>query len=67
MKALETSPELHWLRPPFPTWGVHLQSLVRELKIPHALGPKNQNAKQKQYRKKFSKDFKNGLHFKNVS
>ena len=33
-------------------------------KIPHALGPKNQNIKQKQYCKKFNKDFKNGPHQK---
>ena len=26
-------------------------------RIPHALGPKNQNIKQKQYCKKFNKDF----------
>ena len=29
-------------------------------KIPHALQPKNQNIKQKQYCSKFSKDFING-------
>ena len=29
-------------------------------KIPHAMGPKNQNIKQKQYCNKFNKDFKNG-------
>ena len=33
-------------------------------KIPHALWPKNQNIKQKQYCNKFSKDFKNGPHQK---
>ena len=27
-------------------------------RIPHALGPKNQNMKQKQYCSKFNKDFK---------
>ena len=31
-----------------PGWGA---------KIPHALGPKNQNTKQKQYCNKFNKDF----------
>ena len=31
-------------------------------KIPHALGPKNQNIKQKQYCNKFSEDFKNDTH-----
>ena len=30
------------------------------IKIPHALRPKNQNIKQKQYCNKFNKDFKNG-------
>ena len=34
------------------------QSLVRELKILHASGPKHQTIKQKQYGNKFSKDFK---------
>ena len=29
-------------------------------KIPHALRPKNQNIKQKQYCNRFIKDFKNG-------
>ena len=33
-------------------------------KIPHALRPKNQNVKQKQYCNKFNKDFKNGPHQK---
>ena len=31
-------------------------------KIPHASWPKNQNVKQKQYCKKFNKNFKNGPH-----
>ena len=30
--------------------------------IPHALQPKNQNVRQKQYCNEFSKDFKNGPH-----
>ena len=38
-----------------PGWGA---------KIPHALWPKNQNIKQKQYGKKSNKDFKNGPHQK---
>ena len=38
-----------------PGWGA---------KIPHALGAKNQNIKQKQYCNKFNKDFKNGPHQK---
>ena len=36
-----------------PGWGA---------KIPHALRPKNQNIKQKQYCNKFNKDFKIGPH-----
>ena len=35
-------------------------------KIPHALGPKNQNIKQKQYCNKFNKDFKIGPHQKKI-
>ena len=35
-----------------------------EAKIPHALWPKIQNIKQKQYRNKFNKEFKYGLHKK---
>ena len=38
----------------------------RGAKIPHALWPKNQNIKQKQYCNKFNKDFKNGPHQKNL-
>ena len=33
-------------------------------KTVHTSGPKNQNIKQKQYCKKFHKDFKNGPHLK---
>ena len=36
----------------------------RGTKIPHALWPKNQNMKQKQYCNKSNKDFKNGPHQK---
>ena len=36
-------------------------------KIPHALRPKHQNIKQKQYCNKFNKDFKNGPHQKKKS
>ena len=32
----------------------------RGAKIPHALGPKTQHIKQKQYCNKFNKDFKSG-------
>ena len=31
-------------------------------KIPHALGPRNERVKQKQYCSKFNADFKNGSH-----
>ena len=37
--------------------------LGQEAKIPHASQPKNKNIKQKLYRNKFNKDFKNGSHF----
>ena len=36
------------------------QSLFGGAKIPHALGSKSQNIKQKQHGNKFNKDFKNG-------
>ena len=35
-------------------------------KIPHALQPKKQNIKQKQYCNKFNKVFKNGPHQKKI-
>ena len=35
-------------------------------KIPHALWPKNQNIKQKQYCDKFNKDFKKMVHIKKI-
>ena len=38
--------------------------LGRGAKNPHALWPKNQSVKQKQYCNKFNKDFKNGPHKK---
>ena len=37
---------------------------VRKLRSHSALGPKNQNTKQKQYCNEFNKDFKNGPHQK---
>ena len=43
--------------------GVQVRPLVREL-IPHALWPKDQSIKQKQYYNKFNKGFKNGPHQK---
>ena len=36
----------------------------RGTKIPHALRPKNQNIRQKQYCNKFNEDFKNSSHQK---
>ena len=33
-----------------------------EAQAPHALQPKKQKVKQKQYRNKFNTDFKNGPH-----
>ena len=53
---LRTSLAVQWLTLPFnaggagsiPGWGA---------KIPHALRPKNQNVKQKQYGNKLNKDF----------
>ena len=42
----------------------------QEAQIPHPWRPRNQNLKQKQYYKKFKKDFKNGPHqkiFKKIS
>ena len=48
--VIRTSPSnagsMSWI----PVWGA---------KIPHALWPKHQNIKQKQYCNKFNKDFKN--------
>ena len=38
----------------------------RVAKVPHALRPKNQNIKQKQYCNKFNKDFKNDSHQKKI-
>ena len=38
---------------------------VQGAKIPHALWPKTQNIKQKQYPNKFKKDYLDGLHQKN--
>ena len=40
--------------------------LAQGTKIPHALQPKTQNIKQKQYCNKFSKDVKNGPRQKKV-
>ena len=53
--VVKTSPSSAGGEGSIPGWGA---------KIPHALWPKNQNIKQKQYINKFNKDFKNGPHQK---
>ena len=54
---------MQWLTSPSSTEGVDLIP-GGGAKIPHTLGSKNQNIKQKQYCNKFSRDFKNCLHQK---
>ena len=54
---VETSPSNAGGAGSIPGWGA---------KIPRASRPKNENIKQKQYCNKFNKDFKNGLHQKNL-
>ena len=66
MSTPRTFLAVHWLRIHLPMQEVQVRSLVQGAKIPHALGPKNQNIKQKQCSNKFSKDFKNGPHQKNL-
>ena len=51
--VVETSPSNAGGVGSIPGWGA---------KISHALQPKNQNIKRKQYCNKFNKDFKNGPH-----
>ena len=46
---LGTSLEVQWLRFHLPMQGVWGSMPSQEAKIPHALQPKNQNVKQKQY------------------
>ena len=55
--------------PVIKTWPSNTGGAGQGAKILHALGPKNQNIKQKQHCNKFNKDFKNGPHqkiFKNI-
>ena len=52
---VKTSPSSGGGEGSIPGWGA---------KIPHALWPKNQNIKQKQYCNKFDKVFKNSRHQK---
>ena len=47
---------------PPPNAGAEGSTLGWEAKILHALRPKKQSLKQKQYCDKFNKDFKNGPH-----
>ena len=55
---IRTSLLVHWLRLRLPMqWAVGL-IFSWETNIPHALGPKNQNIKQKQCCSKFNKGFK---------
>ena len=56
--VVKTSPSNAGGEGSIPGWGA---------KIPHALGPKNQHIKQKQYCNKFNKDFKNVPHQKNLT
>ena len=49
---------------PPPNAGAEGSTLGWEAKILHALRPKKQSLKQKQYCDKFNKDFKNGPHQK---
>ena len=50
---VKTSPSNVGVAGSIPGWGA---------KIPHALQPKNQNKKQKQYCNKFNKNLKNSPH-----
>ena len=52
---------VQWLRLHFIAGGACLIP-GQEAKIPHASWPENQNVKQKQYCKKYNKNFENGLH-----
>ena len=53
--VVKTSPSNAGSAGLIPGWGA---------RFPHALMPKNQNIKQKQYCNKFNKDFKNSPHQK---
>ena len=54
---VKTSPSNAWGAGLIPDWGS---------KISHALGPKTQNIKRKQYCNKFNKDFKKWSAKKNL-
>ena len=57
-----TSLAVQWLKLCLATQRLWVRSLVREVRFPHALQPKNQKKKLKQYCRKFKKDFKNASH-----
>ena len=60
-----TSLEVQWLRLHLPVQVGGASSIPGQgVKIPHALGPKHQNIKQKRYCNTFNKDFQNGPHQK---
>ena len=63
---LGTSLAVQWLKLHLSMQGGEGSIPGQGVKIPHALGPKSQNIKQKQYCNKFNKDFKNGPHHKNL-
>ena len=63
---LGTSLVVQWLKLHLSMQGGEGSIPGQGVKIPHALGPKNQNIKQKQYCNKFNKDFLNGPHQKNL-
>ena len=54
---LGTSLVVQWLKLHLSMQGGEGSIPGQGVKIPHALGPKNQNIKQKQYCNKFNKDF----------
>ena len=54
--VIGTSLALQWLRLHL-IQGMHVPSLVMELRFPHDSGPKTQNIKQRQYCNKLKKDF----------
>ena len=63
---LGTSLVVQWLKLHLSMQGGEGSIPGQGVKIPHALEPKSQNIKQKQYCNKFNKDLKNGPHQKNL-
>ena len=64
--ATGTSLEVQWLRLHFSVQGVHVRSLIRQLRSHLPGGQNNQNGgkKKKQYCNEFNKDFKKMVHIK---